>query len=106
MIGLSIGLVIIILTHVVVAIVDDSMASDEGMGSWGELYIVCFFLELLWDVTLVHLVSISMVKKGLKPEGYKTRIKLPEMFFRGVPLVMPKEEPAQAKRGGKKDKSD
>jgi len=67
MIGLSIGLVIIVLTHVVVAIVDDSMATDEGMGSWGELYIVCFFLELLWDVTLVHIISIMMVKKGLKP---------------------------------------
>lgn len=57
-IGLGIGLVIIILTHVVVGIVDQMMKEDEGMGSWGLLFLVCFFLELLWDVTLVHLIAM------------------------------------------------
>jgi hypothetical protein len=50
--------------HIGVAVADSKMKEDDSMGSWGELYIICFFFELLWDFLLVHLVVIVMVKKG------------------------------------------
>ena len=90
-IGLGIGIVIIILTHIVVGLVDSMMKEDEEMGSWGLLFIVCFFLELLWDITLVHLIAMHMINKGKSKHGLKQRSKMPEMFFRGIPMQEPEQ---------------
>jgi hypothetical protein len=84
--GMAIGIVIIILAHVIVAVVDDMMKADEKMGSWGQLFIVCFFLELVWDITIVHLIVMHRVTKGKSSTGLKTRLKMPEIFFRGIPM--------------------
>ena len=86
MIGLAVGVVFILLTHVVVAVIDSAMADDERMGSWGELYIICFFIELLWDFVLVHIFTIIIRGKASKPGGNKVRAKLPEFFFKGIPM--------------------
>lgn len=69
MIGIFVGIIFILLTHIVVAMVDQAMQKDPRMGSWGELFLVSFIFELIWDFALVHIFVLQLFKKGCKPGG-------------------------------------
>jgi hypothetical protein len=80
------------------------MNEKESIGSWGELYIVCFFLELLWDFGLVHVVAMFLItKKGYIEGGEKWRERFPAMFFKNVP---PQGLPAPAPKAPKDPKAE